>query len=234
MYGCILLLFPQSPITGPLLEHIAAAAMEGVTGQTFEAVIAQNNPQARCILEGMLDFLFAEDRTVLNDDDCKWFLKLANMQHHWQAEYLMDAVINVDQNDDLVSELEHTTSPAHLIRSENQSRNGCLPIATFKFYLMRYISYCIANGEQTYDTPLITYQLLKVFAVCQRICTVPKANVSIPQVHTLAIEVLRPTPSGEPGPYIPTFYQHCSSISHCEAANVCLNYLVHYMSSKLH
>lgn len=151
--------------------------MEGVTGQTFEAVIAQNNPQARCILEGMLDYLFAEDRTVFNIDDCKWFLNLANMQHHWQAEYLMDAVINVDQNDDLVSELEHnTTSPAHLVHSENQSQNGCLPIATFKFYLMRYISYCIANQEQTFDTPLLSYQILKVLTVGQCMYTVPKAN----------------------------------------------------------
>ena len=145
------------------MEDIAVAAVEGVTGQSFDAVVAQNNnnPQARCILEGLLDYLFTEDRVVFNDDDCKWFLKLANMQSHWQAEYLMDAVISVDHNEDIISELEHNaTSPAHLIRSQD----GCLPIATFKFYLMRYISYCIASQDQAVDTPLLIYQILKVFS----------------------------------------------------------------------
>lgn len=148
--------FVQSPITGPLLEDVAVAAVEGVTGLNFKAVVAQSNAQARCILEGLLDYLFAKERTTYNDSDCKWFLMLANMQQHWQAEYLMDAVISVDQNEEFASELEcNTTSLVHL-------ENGCLPIATFKFYLMGYVSYCIANKEQANDTPLCVYEILKV------------------------------------------------------------------------
>ena len=52
-------------------------------------------------------------------------------------------------------------------------------------------------------------------------------SASIPiQVHSIIVEVLCMTEGlGDPGPYIPTFYQFCGPIKQCATAEVfCNNY----------
>ena len=90
----------------PRLEEVTSVAVEVVCETNFSPSVHRDSNTGRLLMEGLFAHFFSPHRLEYHVDDCRWFLELANRQHHWQPGFLEQSVVVGGLEDDLVKELE--------------------------------------------------------------------------------------------------------------------------------
>ena len=115
-------------------------------------------------------------------EDMEWFLELANQQEDWCVPNLVEDVIGHEL---------HVLDAVQ--RSITEKEKGTVSMCIYKLYLSHLLGECDHHYQNIAESgPLILHQHL------------PRLQVGL--------TLLKKPNLGEPGPYIPTFYQECSSI----------------------
>ena len=139
------------------MSNIATEAVEALTGVKFPSALSKDNPQVRHFVEGLFAHFFSEHQVSFNHEDVQWFLEIANAQSHWQATFLINEIIEVKPSDDFLAHLG-STPDSHLESNASVSpltTLGCVPMATFKFYLHRILD----KGTQSCTDPIHSIML---------------------------------------------------------------------------
>ena len=112
--------------------------------------------QVEDIFEGLLAHFFCKHQSSYNLQDIRWFLQIANRQFQWQANYLINEVIDAEYFDDMLSKVEFSLDPS--IELPFNCWIEWVSMSTFKFYLLQILHNYAYTVEDSTESVMLFFK----------------------------------------------------------------------------
>ena len=85
-------------------------AVEVICETNVSPIVHRDSNRGRLLMEGLFAHFFSPHRPSYHANDCRWFLELANRQHHWQPGFVDQSIVASGLGDNVMKEQEQSSS----------------------------------------------------------------------------------------------------------------------------